>query len=246
MPKCLVVQHVRPESAFAIEEALGRAGAQVDVRQIFAGQQVPDDVSDLDGLVVMGGPMSAASDEGFASRRAEVALLADAVAAQIPTLGICLGAQLLAVAAGAAAYPGAHEPEIGWLPINLLAPSREDQLLAGLDRTLTVLHWHGDTFDIPAGAQHLASSGRYANQAFRIGEAAWGLQFHLEVDIHAVEGFVSAFSGDLAHRPGSGAEILAGAAKAIEALEPARDLVFSRFAALVSAHATRTDLVGRA
>ena len=130
--------------------------------------------------------------------------------------------------------------------MSLLEGSEDDQLFAGLDQTLTVLHWHGDTFDIPSGGQHLARSERYANQAFRIGDAAWGVQFHLEVDVDAVEGFVTAFGGDLADRPDASKAIRESVARAIGALVPTREVVFSRFAELVSAHATRTDLVGRA
>jgi GMP synthase-like glutamine amidotransferase len=245
MASCLVVQHVEPESPYLIGEVLADAGVVVDVRRVFAGASLPRDLADVDGLVVMGGPMSAANDEGFPTRRAELDLLTEGLDRGLPTLGVCLGAQLLALAGGGSVFPGAGGPEIGWGPVELIEGAGGDPLLAGLPDELTVLHWHGDTFDPPPGATLLASNSRYRSQAFRCGRRAWGLQFHLEVDIHAVEGFVSAFSGDLAHRPGSGAEILAGAAKAIEALEPARDLVFSRFAALVSAHATRTDLVGR-
>ena len=191
---------------FAIEVALRHKGIAVDVRRVFVGDAIPGSVAGLDGLVVMGGPMSAASDNGFATHAAEVALLADAIRAQLPTLGVSR-AQLLALAAGAAVYPGGPEPEIEWLPVSLLEGSRDDRLFAGLDQTLTVLHWHGDTFDIPPGGQHLARSARYANQAFRIGDTAWGVQFHLEVDVDAVEGFVTAFSADLANRPDASAAI---------------------------------------
>ena len=94
-----------------------------DVRRTFAGDPVAPDASGYDGVVVMGGPMSACSDEGFASRQAEVALLRDALGRALPTLGVCLGAQLLALAAGGLVYPGADGPEIGWSAVELLATS---------------------------------------------------------------------------------------------------------------------------
>ena len=117
MPTCLVVQHVAPEPAFAFEEALRAAGVDVDTRRAYAGDALPADTAGLDGLLVMGGPMSATSDAGFPSRRAELHLLSDALEAGIPTVGVCLGAQLLAVAGGGSVAPGPHGPEIGWLPV---------------------------------------------------------------------------------------------------------------------------------
>src|SRR5580704_2550372 len=96
---CLIVQHVAPEPATGIVDALETAGVPVDVRHVFAGAPIPVEAAGLCGVVVMGGPMSAYSDEGFSTRQSEIALLADAVRRGVPTLGVCLGAQLLAVAA---------------------------------------------------------------------------------------------------------------------------------------------------
>ncbi len=243
MTNCLVVQHLAVESAFAIEDALIEAGVVVETRRVFAGETVPADASGLDALVVMGGPMSAASDEGFSSRPSEIALLADALRAGIPTLGVCLGAQLLAAAAGAEVFPGAGGPEIGWGPITLAPACADDQLLAGLNEELTVLHWHGDSFDLPAGARRLVGNANYANQAFRMGPVAWGLQFHLEVTQAAVEGFVSAFGTDAASVPGGAEGILNATPPALTGLAATRHLVFERFADLVVVHARERELV---
>ena len=202
MANCLVVQHVVPEPAWAILDALTRAGIGADVRRSFAGDPVPLDASDHDGVVVMGGPMSACSDDAFPGRRAEVALLTDALARGVPTIGVCLGAQLLALAAGGRVHQGADGPEIGWGAVELLPARHGDALLRGLPEHLPVLHWHGDTFDLPPGAPLLARSARYANQAFRVGPAAWGLQFHLEVTPAAVDGFLREFGADAARAPG--------------------------------------------
>jgi GMP synthase-like glutamine amidotransferase len=99
MATCLVVQHKPPESAFVIEDAITGAGVRVDTREVFAGDSIPRSAAGFDGLVVMGGPMSAISDDGFPTRRAELALMSDAVDIGVPTLGVCLGAQLLAALA---------------------------------------------------------------------------------------------------------------------------------------------------
>ncbi len=175
MPTCLVIQHLAPEGPYLIAEALENAGIAVELCQVFAGGQLPASLDGYSGLVVMGGPMSAASDDGFATRTAEIELLEDALERGLPALGVCLGAQLLALAAGGKVYPGAEGPEIGWAPVSLKTWEAERDVLFGeLPGELTVLHWHGDTFDLPPGATHLAKSKAYPNQAFRAGPGRGG------------------------------------------------------------------------
>jgi GMP synthase-like glutamine amidotransferase len=234
MPRCLVVQHVRVESPYAIGEALAAQEVEADLRQVFRGEALPADLADHDGVVVMGGPMSAGRDEGFPSRQAEVALLAEALERQVPTLGVCLGAQLLALAAGAEVIPGPAGMEVGWGSVTIGPDAAGDPLMDGVPAALEVFHWHGDTFSLPPGAVRLASSARYANQAFRIGAAAWGLQFHLEVDGAAVEAMVKAFPDDLESVPGGAAGLLAATGSALDHLTPHRDQVLGAYAALVS------------
>lgn len=234
MAACLVVQHVPPEPPWAIGAALERAGIDLDVRRTFAGDPVPPDASDHDGLVVMGGPMSACSDEGFATRCGEVALLRDALARSVPTLGVCLGAQLLALAAGGRVSAGGEGPEIGWSPVEFLTTRRGDLLFAGFPDSLPVLHWHGDTYDRPPGARHLARNERYPNQAFRVGESAWGLQFHLEVTPEAVDQLLRSFPTDAAQAPGGPDAVRSSTRAALAILTTWRDLAFDRFAAMVA------------
>jgi hypothetical protein len=130
-------------------------------------------------------------------------------------------------------YPGADGPEVGWSVVELLPTCDRDALFAGFPHRLPVLHWHGDTFDLPPGAQALAQNARYPNQAFRMGEAAWGLQFHLEVTADAVDGFLDAFPTDAAVAPGGAVAVRETTAVSLGALVPWRDLAFDRFAALV-------------
>jgi GMP synthase (glutamine-hydrolysing) len=102
----------------------------------------------------------------------------------IPVLGVCLGAQLLAHALGANVFRG-QQPEIGFAPVELTTEGRRDVIFNGVPSPVPVFHWHGDTFDLPVGAALLASSANYSNQAFRFGKRAYGLQFHLEPDAPA-------------------------------------------------------------
>jgi GMP synthase-like glutamine amidotransferase len=240
--RCLIVQHVAPEGSYAIGDALTSAGVGIDLRQVFAGDRLPLNAADFEGLVIMGGPMSASSDDGFPTRRAELDLIADAVARGKPTLGVCLGAQLLALACGGRVHPGAAGPEVGWAPVLLSESAATDPLLAGLPSPLTVLHWHWDTFEVPAEAVNLAGSARYANQAFRTGSNAWGFQFHLEIDEAAVGAFLEAFGSD-AHAAGTSPDaITAAGASTLEALSPYRSRVLSKFAKLVATHSSEAPV----
>ena len=130
------------------------------------------------GLILLGGPMSANDPLPFLHHQLEA--LEIALARQIPILGICLGAQLLAKAAGGNIYRN-HNKEIGFYDVHLTNEGRADPILGKLNATECVFHWHSDTFDLPAGAKLLATSSLTRNQAFRIGESAYGLQFHPEV-----------------------------------------------------------------
>jgi GMP synthase-like glutamine amidotransferase len=147
------------------------------------GEALPA-VTDLGGVVAMGGPMGVADGAVYPWLAGERALLAIAVARSLPVLGVCLGSQQLAAALGAEVTRGS-EPEIGLGRVELTPEGRADPVLgpAGDDAAgLPVVHWHSDTFEVPPGAVRLAFSDRYANQAFRAGPRAYGLQFHVEVD----------------------------------------------------------------
>jgi GMP synthase-like glutamine amidotransferase len=234
---CLVVQHLEPEGPYAIAEALVGAAVCPDVQVLSTGGRLPANLDGYSGVVVMGGPMSATSEEGFPTRAGELGLLEQALQRGLPALGVCLGAQLLAVAAGGKVYPGAEGPEIGWAPVSLSHEAAEDPLFARLPEELTVLHWHHETLDLPPRSTHLASSELYANQAFRTGPRAWGLQFHLEADSRAVDAFLSAFSKEAEAQGAMPQTIAAQSTAAIAAIVPARRKVFDRFASLVSAAA---------
>jgi GMP synthase-like glutamine amidotransferase len=234
MTTCLVIQHVEPESPYAIGDALERAGISVFVCRTYTGANVPNSLAGFDGLVVMGGPMSATDDAGFPTRRAEINLATEALGRGIPTLGVCLGAQVLALAAGGEVFKGLNGPEVGWGEIELSELAGADQLFAGLPPQLTVLQWHGDTFTLPPDGVNLARSAHYHEQAFRCGSAAWGLQFHVEVDEIAVEAFLDSFGADAFEAGTNPDAIRAETASALARLRPHRDLILERFALAVA------------
>ena len=233
MPICLVVQHSESEPAYAISDALEAAGCGVKVITTHTGAAVPADCTGIDAVVVMGGSMSARLDKSFSSRRSEIALLQNALDGSLPILGVCLGAQLLAAAGGGNVTIGANGPEIGWAPVFLDLQRETDDLFFELPHSFEVLHWHGETFDLPPGALRLASSHLYKNQAFRLGSSAWGLQFHLEVESDAVARFSTDMAEDLDNAIGGPTQVTARADECLALLAPIRQKVFSRFASLV-------------
>lgn len=182
MTRAIVLQHTATEGPERVATALAARGVPYEVRALHAGQPVPDDIGAGELLVVMGGPMGVgdAGDPRWPFLSPEIALLRKAIARGAPVLGICLGAQLLAAAAGARVYP-AERREVGWGPVDLLETEREP-ILAGLPPRPVVLHWHGDTFDLPSGAVRLASTPVCPNQAFRLGGRQIGFQFHCELE----------------------------------------------------------------
>ncbi len=176
----VVIQHVAYEGPGAIGSAIRDTGACLDMVRIDNGEAVPapDEASGMAGLVVMGGPMGVHDDLPWLEP--ERALLRAAVAARLPVLGVCLGAQQLAAALGAQVATGpALECGIG--EVHLTPEALTDPVFAPAPTPLPCVHWHGDTFSLPEGAVRLAGNEAYENQAFRVGTKAYGLQFHVEV-----------------------------------------------------------------
>jgi len=152
-----------------------------------------DDIADLDGvepelLIVLGGSPGVYQHDHYDFIKHELVLLEKRLAADLPTLGICLGAQLMAKALGAEVYKGAAGPEIGWYEIEI-TPDAAQTAVRHFDKAHTkVVQWHGDTFDVPHGARLLASSTQYQNQIFSFGQNALALQCHVEMSHEGING----------------------------------------------------------
>jgi len=176
--RVLAFRHVPFEGLGLIQPALEERGIEVEFPDLFrSGAALPDTAS-AGGLIFMGGPMSVNDDLPYL--QFEMDAIRQAVGRGQPVLGICLGAQLLAKALGARVYRNPVK-EIGWFEVELTGAGRQDPLLSALDSPETILQWHGETFDLPAGAVWLAQSKDCRHQAFRVGANVYGLQFHLEV-----------------------------------------------------------------
>ena len=182
MPIVYAIQHVAFEDLGAWEDVLYQHDFRV--RYLEAGVDDLSQAMNHDGLtIILGGPIGVYESQDYPFLVDEIALLKQRLAKQLPTIGICLGAQLIAHALGAAVYAGAQK-EIGWSKLSIRTANNNP--LSVLENT-EVLHWHGDTFDLPVNAEHLASSDLYANQAFRVGSNILALQFHAEVASDSLE-----------------------------------------------------------
>ncbi len=177
--KLVVVQHLFCESPGAYDTELDRRGVEREVVEIDTGDKLPD-WNEFDGIIAMGGPMSVNDEADHPWLVDEKRWVAEAVRAGKPFFGACLGVQLLASALGARVY-SLPQAEVGLLPVIRTQEGVADAVIGGLAEPLVTLQWHGDTFDLPEGGVLLASSPEAPNQAFRYGDAAYGIQFHLEV-----------------------------------------------------------------
>lgn len=180
-----VLEHVSFEGPGSIADWARQRGHVLATTRLFDAAPLPQPGS-IDGLIVMGGPMSVGDEERFPWLAVEKKFLADFIDRGKPVLGICLGSQLLAEVLGAPVYPNRFR-EIGWFPVWLTDEALKSPFFAGCPRRLSVFHWHGDTFDLPRGARLLASSEACRNQAFLYGDDILGLQFHLEVTPRSID-----------------------------------------------------------
>lgn len=170
-----ILQHVPFEGIGSMEPWLLRRSANISITRFFESWELPD-VNNLDLIIAMGGPMSVNDESQLPWLVQEKQFIRSAIQQGVSVLGICLGAQLIASALGARVYPG-RQCEIGWFDIEAVPHAGG---AFAFPKTTNVFHWHGETFDLPAGAVHLARSAACEHQAFQVGAHVIGLQFHLE------------------------------------------------------------------
>jgi GMP synthase (glutamine-hydrolysing) len=216
-----VVQHTATEGLGRLADWLPAIGVDVHPTHPYLGNRVPPSVEG-DALIVLGGPMGAYDDEVAPWLPSVRELLASAVDDGVPTIGICLGAQLLAVAAGGTVERGPAGPEIG---LGEVMVSTGDELLS--PGVMPVVQWHHDAVTaLPESTEVLASSPLYAIQAFRVGEVAWGLQFHVEATTEMVEGWVL--------EDGMDVSVVQAVAAASGRLAEVGEQIARRFAAIIT------------
>jgi GMP synthase-like glutamine amidotransferase len=236
--RVLVLQHIFCEHPGVFSEVMSERGVEAAAVEIDEGEALPD-WRQFDAVLAMGGPMGAADDAEHGWLGPEKTLVREAVEDGRPFLGVCLGVQLLAAALDAPVYP-LGRAEVGLLPVELTEEGRGHPLFAGIKEPLVSLQWHGDTFELPAGAVRLASSPAAPNQAFQAGQGpAFGVQFHLEVTPEMAREWaqVPAYRNSLAESLGEeeGAAFLAEVEARAAELHPNARRLFSNWLDLAGA-----------
>ena len=178
-------QHVPFEGLGSIEEWITLSGHSLTSTRFFESAVLPE-ISDIDWLIVMGGPMSVNNEKQYPWLAAEKKFIRQAIDEGKTVLGICLGSQLVSAALGAKVYQN-KEKEIGWFDIELTCFAKSDKLFFDIENRIKVFHWHGDTFDLPEKAVHLAFSKGCKNQAYSYKDKVLALQFHLEPTISSLQ-----------------------------------------------------------
>lgn len=216
MPRrmALAVRHVPFEDLGNLETSLRATGFDIEYKDAGVDPLLARDAN-VDLLVVLGGPIGAYDESSYPFLTDELHLLEKRLAADLPTLGICLGAQLMARALGSTVQPGGHK-EIGWTALTL--PEQAETSPLGHLKGVPVLHWHGDTFDLPSGAIRLASTQHYANQAFSWGRNGLALQFHAEVSEAALERWYIGHACEIAATTGVSVQQLRAQARRHDAM----------------------------
>ena len=234
--RALLIEHIRDEGAGAFAEWLPEGGLDLDTHRVHEHGPPPPALDPAyDALVVMGGAMGvpdAATTHPWLND--EMALIRDAVARGVPTLGVCLGAQLLAQATGGEVIRGRVGPEIGVCRVHLAEAAQADPLLHDLPPVVNAVQWHWDeVLALPPRATLLAGSPAYPHQAFRVGAAAWGLQFHPEARPSMVARWAEQDAAEVAAAGGDAAAAARDAERAWPDLERTWAPVAHRFAIFV-------------
>jgi len=222
-------QHVPFEGLGCMAQWLTQNGHTIRQTALYRGDAVPR-ADQMDALIVMGGPMGANDDDRLPWMKAEKACIASAIALRKPVLGICLGAQLIAAVLGARVYANRYR-EIGWMPVARCPETDGPDWSACLPEHFMAFHWHGDTFDLPAGAAHLASSAACRHQAFAYGDTVLGLQFHFESTRESIEALITNCADEI-----SAAPFIQSAGRMREGyghIEEAQQIMFNLLAALM-------------
>jgi GMP synthase-like glutamine amidotransferase len=236
MKKILIIRNIEIEGPGTFGEFLKKNNAAYEILDVYNYDVEALSALDLTaicGVVVLGGPMNVYEEQKYQFLKAEKALIKKAIENGIPTIGICLGAQLIACVLGAQVRR-APIKEIGWYDIAFEESAKKDVLLKGLCPQMKVFQWHEDTFDLPFGAVLLAKNNGI-NQAFRFGDRVWGFQFHIEVDDRMILSWFDEYAKDGSAQI-SCSKILAEYLAIAKDLEAKAESIYSAFLSLVSCH----------
>jgi len=229
----IAIRHVAFEDLGLLAKILDKAGWSVSFRDAAVDDLGDPAIAAADLLIMLGGPIGVYEVDAYPFLAKETTLVERRLARGLPTLGICLGCQLMAKALGAQVFAGPVN-EIGWGRVDLTPQGRESCLAPLGDPHARVLHWHGDTFDLPQGAVRLAANANYDNQAFRYAAHSLALQFHLEADARRLEEWFVGHASELAAAGLSVTQLRATTAAIATEVSQQAERVFNRWLAEIA------------
>ncbi len=233
MREVLVIQNAEPEKPGLIADVLQSKGFALRFIRTFAGEPVPLKMGDAAALVCMGGPQSVYESQRYPYLNDVMRLMEDALRKERPVLGICLGSQLLAATLGIPIVKG-KQKEIGFYPVYLTEAGKEDKLFYGIGASFTPLHWHGDVFEqLPDGSVWLAWSDVTKHQAFRYGENAYGILFHLELTLDMLTSWTKSFASEIQQVGIDSSQLLLQGQTYLPTANAIGKVVFERWASLI-------------
>jgi GMP synthase (glutamine-hydrolysing) len=228
--RALVLSHVNFEDLGTFEAPLRARNFEIENLNCSQTTFPIPQADSCDLLIILGGPIGVYDHNHYPFLKEEIALIARRIQSQKPILCICLGAQLMAAALGSRVYPGNNGAEIGWSPLQPAPNSNPPAWFAPLlAHNLSVFHWHGDTFDLPPNAVHLAQTHLYPNQAFSIGSNALALQFHPEVTAEGLESWYVGHACELHHASIAPTQLRAAARQRAPTLQAAAASFFNQW-----------------
>ncbi len=232
IPRVLALQHADPEHPGLIADAVRGVGGTLETVRGDLGQAAPSFLDGYSGLVIMGGPQSVYEEDRFPYLRDEKRLARQAIDNNIPLIGVCLGSQIIADVLGAEVHPSG-DVEIGWKDVTRSAEIANNPVLSPLPQTFTPLHWHGDVYDLPAGATPVGSSEMTPCQGFAYGETTYALLFHLEMSEQQITEMATLFPEDVRKGGLEPEKLLSETSLHAAALKPTASEIFTRWAKLL-------------
>lgn len=224
----LIIKHINIEGPGTLGEFLAKNQVKTDIVNIDKGEKLPKNFNNISAIIILGGPMNVYEVEKYPFLKTEEEFIKRAIEKNIPVLGICLGAQLLAKSLGAEVKKS-PEKEIGWSKVRLTKDAFQDRLFKGLEKKLDVFQWHEDMFELPKKSVLLAESAACPSQAFRFGKNCYGLQFHLEIDKSIIDSWTAKY-GMLINLPAYLCEYF----KKRPVLEKQTEILYRNFLKLIS------------